>query len=55
MTYEKILGELRKHLEVTAGRNGLLDQSVLVSARPLSPEEAIGDPEHGDYALVWRV
>jgi hypothetical protein len=52
MTHEEILSELRKRLEVTAGRNGLLDQPVLVTARALSAEEAIGNPEHDDYALV---
>ncbi len=52
MTYEEIQHELREHLEATAGRHGLLDESILVSARALSPEEAIGSPEHDDYALV---
>ncbi len=52
MKCEEILGELRKHLGLTAERNGLLDESVLVTARALIPDEVMGNPEHDDYPLV---
>ena len=31
---------------------GLADETVRVTARDLSPEEAIGNPEHDDYPLI---
>ncbi len=32
--------------------NGWLDQMTSISVRTLSPQEAIGDPEHTDYPLI---
>jgi hypothetical protein len=52
MTYEEVVQKLRSHLEATAAEHELLDESVVVTARALSPEEAIGNPEHDDYPLT---
>jgi len=43
---------IQEHLRTVGRARGLLDETVRVSARALSPEEAIGNPEHDDYPLV---
>ena len=52
MTYDSIVDRIRAYLRETGHKNNLLDEKVQVSARPLSPEEVIGNPEHDDYPLV---
>jgi hypothetical protein len=52
MTIEKLFWRLRDRLENTARGHGLAEDIIRVSARALSPEEAIGNPEHDDYPLI---
>jgi hypothetical protein len=52
MTPEELYTRLRGHLEARARACGLADDRILVRAHALSPEEAIGSPEHDDYSLV---
>jgi hypothetical protein len=52
MTCEDIVETLQEHIRTVGRRNNLLDETVRVSARALSPEEAIGNPEHDDYPLI---
>jgi hypothetical protein len=52
MTSEELYERLRGHLQERAGAGGLADDTVLVRAHALNPEEAIGNPEHDDYPLV---
>jgi len=52
MTIEELFWRLRDRLEKTARVHGLAEDTVRVSARALSPEEAIGNPEHDDYPLI---
>jgi hypothetical protein len=47
-----MLDILREGLARIAKQNGLGLQMVSVSAFPLSPEEAIGNPEEWDYPLI---
>jgi len=50
--YESIAQKMRSYLEETGRSRSLLDETIRVSARALSAEEAIGNPEHDDYPLV---
>lgn len=52
MTTEELYRQLGERLEKTARVHGLAEETVRVSARALSPEEAIGNPEHDDYPLI---
>jgi hypothetical protein len=52
MTIEELFWRLRDRSEETARIHGLAQDTVRVSARALSPEEAIGNPEHDDYPLI---
>jgi len=52
MTTGELYRRLGEHLEQTALHHGLAEATVRVSTRVLSPEEAIGNPEHDDYPLV---
>ena len=52
MTYEEVLKTMRDYLRTTGRKNNLLDETVQVGARALSPTEAIGNPEHDDYPLI---
>ena len=52
MTVEELSRRLQDRLKETAQAHGLAEDTVRVSARALSPEEAIGNPEHDDYPLV---
>jgi hypothetical protein len=52
MTIKELFWRLQKHLEKAARVHGLAEDTVHVSARALSPEEAIGNPEHDDYPLI---
>ncbi len=46
-----IYEELRSRALQTCGEKGLLDEKVVIRARTLSPEEAIGNPERDDFPL----
>lgn len=52
MTIEELFRRLRDRLKETAEAHDLAEDTVRVSARALSPEEAIGNPEHDDYPLI---
>jgi hypothetical protein len=43
---------IRKAFARTIGDNGLQTEEITIKAVPLSPEEAIGNPEDKDYPLV---
>lgn len=43
---------LREKMEEIIRKNNVADRHVKVVAKPLSPEEAIGNPEHDDYPLL---
>ena len=45
MTYEDILNKIREYLRTAGRKNDLLNETIQVSARALSPAEAIGNPE----------
>jgi uncharacterized protein (DUF4213/DUF364 family) len=46
--YEK----LRKYFRDLVSKNHLEGQEIIVRAKPLTPEEAIGNPEDKDYPLI---
>ncbi len=48
MTYQR----LQDYFSNLIRREGLAEEDVLVRARPLSAEEAIGTPKDGDYPLL---
>lgn len=48
----KIYDTLRKHFIGLVRENHLEVQDVIVRAKPLTPEEAIGNPEDKDYPLI---
>lgn len=43
---------IKKEFAKTINQNGLEAEEVVIKAVPLSPQEAIGDPEDKDYPLV---
>ncbi|MCD6567864.1 MAG: hypothetical protein J7K94_03905 [Dehalococcoidia bacterium] len=43
---------IKKEFALTISQNGLETEEVAIRAVPLSPEEAIGNPEERDYPLV---
>jgi uncharacterized protein (DUF4213/DUF364 family) len=47
-----IYDTLREHFIGLVKKNRLEAQDVIVRARPLTPEEAIGNPEDKDYPLI---
>jgi hypothetical protein len=48
-----LLEKAKTHLQELARRHGLLAEPVaVVSARPLSPQEALGQPDRTDYPLL---
>jgi hypothetical protein len=49
---EQLYRRLADELESRSRRLGLGEETVRVAARDLSPEEAIGNPEHRDYPLI---
>jgi uncharacterized protein (DUF4213/DUF364 family) len=48
----RIYDALRKHFIDLVKENHLESQDVIVRAKPLTPEEAIGNPEDKDYPLI---
>ena len=49
---DKIFKQLREAFAELIDEHGLGDESVSISARPLSPGEAIGNPEADDYPIL---
>jgi hypothetical protein len=47
-----MLSEARARLAVIAAEEGLLDVAITVTARPLTPAEAIGTPSRRDYPIL---
>ena len=47
-----ILGKLHLKLKQLCVARGLMDKPVSVTARALTPEQAIGNPEHDDYPII---
>jgi hypothetical protein len=47
-----IYAELKAPLSNLVAEHGLADDPIVVSARPLTADEAIGNPEHDDYPLL---
>jgi len=47
-----LLSQLRERLRTLAEENGLLGETVTVTGRALTPEEAIGKPERQDFPLI---
>ena len=43
---------IKKEFARTVNQNGLMAEEVIIKAVPLSPQEAIGNPEDKDYPLV---
>jgi hypothetical protein len=52
---EKSYDTLKKEFVRLINENGLQEETVIVRATPLSPEQAIGNPEDKDYPLVAGV
>ncbi|MDD5435802.1 MAG: DUF364 domain-containing protein [Nitrospira sp.] len=48
----EIYSELRKHFIDMVKDNHLESENVIIRARPLTSEEAIGNPEEKDYPLI---
>src|SRR6056297_4356593 len=46
-----IFDELKRRVRPLLANNQLLEQKVRIKARPLSTEEAIGNPEANDFPL----
>jgi hypothetical protein len=46
---------LRKEFTGLIKQNGLESEQIIITAAPLSPEEAIGNPEDRDYPLIIGV
>jgi len=49
---DSVMDKLRHRLERVCAENGLLDDPVRVEARELTPEQAIGNPDHDDYPVL---
>lgn len=49
---DRIFKQLREAFAGLLDEHGLADESVAVSARPLTPGEAIGNPEADDYPIL---
>jgi uncharacterized protein (DUF4213/DUF364 family) len=47
-----IYDKLRKYFIILIKQNHLEAQDIIVRAKPLTPEEAIGNPEDKDYPLI---
>ncbi len=47
-----ILGRIIQEVKKLISEHSLEDEMISVSARPLTPEEAIGNPAHDDYPLL---
>ncbi len=48
----KLLNVVRKRFKEIVQKNGLMEESIEVEARGLSPEESIGDPGRDDFPLM---
>ena len=52
MPEKEILETARVQIREIAEKNGLLDADVTVLAKPLTPEEAIGNPGRRDFPII---
>lgn len=52
ITTDNLFEVLRHMLNQEAEKHGILDDNVEIQCRPLSPEEAIGDPKQRDYPII---
>ncbi|RLG27572.1 hypothetical protein DRO03_11880 [Methanosarcinales archaeon] len=43
---------IREKFERIVAENNLLDETVVIRAKPLTPEEAIGNPESEDFPIL---
>jgi len=48
----KMYTVIREKFERIVAENGLLDETVVIRAKPLTPEEAIGNPESEDFPIL---
>jgi len=48
----KVLDGLKERFRKLIEREGLMAEAITIKAFPLTPEEAIGNPEERDYPLV---
>ncbi|MEA1869369.1 MAG: hypothetical protein U9N09_04380 [Euryarchaeota archaeon] len=46
---------IREKFERIVAENDLLDETVVIRAKPLTPEEAIGNPESEDFPILKGV
>jgi hypothetical protein len=46
---------IREKFERIVAENDLLDETVVIRAKPLTPEEAIGNPEGEDFPILEGV
>jgi len=47
-----VMNMVKEYLREVAQFHRILEERVSIKARPLSPEEVIGNPEEGDYPLL---
>ena len=52
MNSAKVFNQLHAHLDNLVRINELPEDPIVVTAKPLTPDEAIGNPEHDDYPLL---
>jgi len=45
---------IKEKFERIVAENDLLDETVVIRAKPLTPEEAIGNPESEDFPILQR-
>lgn len=52
MTSTKLFARLRAEMTAYIDTHNISYEPLIVSAKPLTPDEVIGNPEHDDYPLV---
>ena len=50
----KMYTVIREKFERIVAENDLLDETVVIRAKSLTPEEAIGNPESEDFPILQR-
>ena len=45
---------IKEKFERIVAENDLLDETVVIRAKPLTPEETIGNPESEDFPILQR-
>ncbi|MFH2000456.1 MAG: DUF364 domain-containing protein [Planctomycetota bacterium] len=51
-TTDDLFGVLVQALRARAEKNGIMDDPVEITCRPLTPQEAIGNPKEKDYPIL---